>query len=483
MKLFRRIFLQALLAVVIISQATLIYFLYEAQQQTVNDWRKNEQTEYTNKLREMDRRLESTGLIFHTGNTETDVIRLELINVFREVFGSNGALFYKGECVYNSSPYEFNYKELWENTDKRSEGDSIPVQKVEDKKILILMSSEMYMGNSYTVVFYNDITEIYERTARLFAKGLMMTLVLLLLAGGILYRSLSYTIRPLLQLKDAAAAISEGNYQVRVDDSRKDEIGQLAKSFNHMAMTVQENIEALISTNETQRRMLGSLAHELKTPMTAIIGYTDTLLTVRLSDRRREQALTYIGRECRRLSRLSVKMLELTGLYEEKKQAVDFEKCQVRELLDNVRQLMKFKLSEKNIDLETECIPENLSWEMDQDMMVSFLVNLVDNAYKASENGGKIFIHADEQGITVKDQGRGIPEEELNRVTEAFYMVDKSRSRSSGGAGLGLALCKEIAGLHGAQLIIKSKEGAGTSVIFQRLQNGYTLEDIRKNAL
>lgn len=147
------------------------------------------------------------------------------------------------------------------------------------------------------------------------------------------------------------------------------------------------------------------------------------------------------------------------------------------------RQLMKFKLSEKNIDLETECIPENLSWEMDQDMMVSFLVNLVDNAYKASENGGKIFIHADEQGITVKDQGRGIPEEELNRVTEAFYMVDKSRSRSSGGAGLGLALCKEIAGLHGAQLIIKSKEGAGTSVIFQRLQNGYTLEDIRKNAL
>ena len=176
-------------------------------------------------------------------------------------------------------------------------------------------------------------------------------------------------------------------------------------------------------------------------------------------------------------------MLELTGLYEEKKQAVDFEKCQVRELLDNVRQLMKFKLSEKNIDLETECIPENLSWEMDQDMMVSFLVNLVDNAYKASENGGKIFIHADEQGITVKDQGRGIPEEELSRVTEAFYMVDKSRSRSSGGAGLGLALCKEIAGLHGAQLIIKSKEGAGTSVIFQRLQNGYTLEDIRKNAL
>ena len=137
---------------------------------------------------------------------------------------------------------------------------------------------------------------------------------------------------------------------------------------------------------------------------------------------------------------------------------MDFEKCQVRELLDNVRQLMKFKLSEKNIDLETECIPENLSWEMDQDMMVSFLVNLVDNAYKASENGGKIFIHADEQGITVKDQGRGIPEEELSRVTEAFYMVDKSRSRTHNGAGLGLALCTAILELHHSSLKIESTQ-------------------------
>lgn len=99
MKLFRRIFLQALLAVVIISQATLIYFLYEAQQQTVNDWRKNEQTEYTNKLREMDRRLESTGLIFHTGNTETDVIRLELINVFGRFLEATGLCFIRGNVL------------------------------------------------------------------------------------------------------------------------------------------------------------------------------------------------------------------------------------------------------------------------------------------------------------------------------------------------------------------------------------------------
>ena len=94
-----------------------------------------------------------------------------------------------------------------------------------------------------------------------------------------------------------------------------------------------------------------------------------------------------------------------------------------------------------------------------------FFVNLVDNAYKASEMVEN-FYSCRRTGHYSERSGRGIPEEELNRVTEAFYMVDKSRSRSSGGAGLGLALCKEIAGLHGAQLIIKSKEGAGTSVIF-----------------
>ena len=114
------------------------------------------------------------------------------------------------------------------------------------------------------------------------------------------------------------------------------------------------------------------------------------------------------------------------------------------------------------------------------DLLTSFVLNLVDNAGKASENGGKIRIIADDEALIVEDQGRGIAPEEIERVTEAFYMVDKSRSRKEGGAGLGLALCKEIADLHHWELTIESEPGNGTRVILLWLQRGYELENTRQ---
>lgn len=231
-----------------------------------------------------------------------------------------------------------------------------------------------------------------------------------------------------------------------------------------MAEKVQNHTEKLMQTNEMQRQLLGSLAHELKTPMTAIIGYADTLLTVRLTDKRREQALTYIENECRRLSRLSAKMLELTGLYETGENAVEFHEIKAADLLEKLKNLMGFRLEAKGIQLEISCTPENLILRVDEDLMMSLLMNLVDNAYKASPENSRIFVGAEEQGIYVSDQGKGMPVEEICHVTEAFYMIDKSRSRSAGSVGLGLTLCKKIAELHGASLGIESEEGVGTTV-------------------
>lgn len=479
MKLFRKIFLQAILGVLVISQITLVYCLYFSQKQTVADRKENEQTLYIKRLKEFSRKLEEVGTPSYFRNADSETVRLVLINTFREVFGSQGAIYRNEECLYNTSPYEFDYKGLKKKLDQNGEGDMLFMKTAEKNRLLLLISTEESRGISYGIVYCADITEIYDRTAELLGKGLTVTLILLFLAGVILYRTLYSTMRPLFQLKKAAASIASGDFSVHVPEQRKDEIGELARSFNQMSVTVQQNIEALTRTNETQRRMLGSLAHELKTPMTAIIGYADTLLTVRLSDQRREQALTYIEQECRRLSRLSVKMLELTGLYQEGKKALKIEKCQVKEVLKNVEHLMEFKLREKEINLEIQCSPRELCREMDQDMMTSLLVNLVDNACKASENGGKILIAADEQKIIVRDQGKGIPPEELSHVTEAFYMVDKSRSRSVGSVGLGLSLCREIAELHGARLFLTSRLGEGTTVTVQWLQNGYNLENTR----
>ena len=106
---------------------------------------------------------------------------------------------------------------------------------------------------------------------------------------------------------------------------------------------------------------------------------------------------------------------------------------------------------------------------LDRDLFESLLINLIDNAVKAGKEGDSILLEATEGGISVTDHGKGIPEEEISRVTEAFYMVDKSRSKKAGGIGLGLALCSQIAALHHGRLHIESKVGQGTrvSILFE----------------
>lgn len=269
---------------------------------------------------------------------------------------------------------------------------------------------------------------------------------------------------PLTRLNEAALCVADGNYDIQVPQNGNTELAQLGKSFNQMTAKIKEQIENLSAVNQAQRQLLGSLAHELKTPMTAIIGYADTLLTVRLSKERQERALAYIGNECRRLSRLSVKMLELTGLYETGEFQLTLLEVPVTDFLDEARKLTLYRLQEKNLHLKISCEPENLKKPFDKDLMLSVVTNFIDNAVKASEENSRILLQATNDRLTVQDFGKGIPQEDLSKVTDAFYMVDKSRSRANGSVGLGLSLCQKIADLHGYQMKIESTVGEGTKV-------------------
>lgn len=216
--------------------------------------------------------------------------------------------------------------------------------------------------------------------------------------------------------------------------------------------------------SERRRQMLGSLAHELKTPMTSLIGYSDSLLHVNLKEEQKERALTHIYEESRRLERLASKLMSLVGLHDN--ESISMEEVSVSRMMDKAAELEACRLKEKGITLSRFCEIKNR--KVDEDLFISLLVNLIDNAIKASEPGTTITLTASGDRISVSDQGCGIPGEELARVTDAFYMVDKARSRKAGGSGLGLALCKRIAELHGAELEIVSAPQKGTvvSVVF-----------------
>ena len=306
----------------------------------------------------------------------------------------------------------------------------------------------------------SDVNEIYEQLARMFIEDINIFDIKKELEDGIKEKveknQKEYYLREQLKYINEELDGTDGSSEI-------DEYMEKLESLN-AADEIKEQIESLSAVNQAQRQLLGSLAHELKTPMTAIIGYADTLLTVRLSKERQERALTYIGNECRRLSRLSVKMLELTGLYETGESQLTLQEVPVADFLDEAQKLTLYRLQEKNLHLEISCNPENLKKTFDKDLMLSVVTNFIDNAVKASEENSRILLHATNDRLTVQDFGKGIPPEDLSKVTDAFYMVDKSRSRANGSVGLGLSLCQKIADLHGYQMKIESTVGEGTKV-------------------
>ena len=228
------------------------------------------------------------------------------------------------------------------------------ISKADGKTLLLFFysSTESTTNLNYQIVTYKDVSDVLESNRILFYQAGMLTLVLLLLTGTILFFSLRKIMSPLTKLREAAVSVSEGNYDIQVPAEGDTELAQVGKSFNQMSSKVKEQIECLSTVNHTQRQLMGSLAHELKTPMTSILGYADTLLTVRLQRQQQERALSYISSECRRLSRLSVKMLELTGLYETGEARFAPTENSVKAFLEDSRQLNLCRLKEKNICLE-----------------------------------------------------------------------------------------------------------------------------------
>ena len=215
---------------------------------------------------------------------------------------------------------------------------------------------------------------------------------------------------------------------------------------------------------------MGGFAHELKTPMTSIIGYADMLRSIQLEPEKHFLAANYIFSEGKRLESLSLKLLDILVL-----QKTDFalKPVSAAQLAKETAGLYFPVLQESGLRIEICC--EDRTVQAEPDLFKTLLINLLDNARKASDPGSCIRISGTQSEndylLTVQDYGRGIPEEELPRITEAFYMVDKSRARAQNGAGLGLAICAQIAEIHGAHLSIESKLGNGTAVTI-RLKGG-----------
>ncbi len=312
-----------------------------------------------------------------------------------------------------------------------------------------------------------DITEIFVQRDDNYALYKNIILMVSSVIAVVLYLFSWYITRPLAAVTEMADKLSKGDYSVRIDSSYKSmksyEVELLGNTLNVMADKTEEYIQEIEEQARRKEEFMGNFAHEMKTPMTSIIGYADMLRTFELEPEKRRAYSNFIYNEGKRVEQLSLNLLQLIVL---DKKEYETQVVSSAELFAHIKQETYF-LGEK-YDVQICFKWEQAELYMEKSLLLTAILNIIDNACKASGEGGHIYVlgkHIQENYvIAVVDYGIGIPEEELKNITEPFYMVDKSRARKQGGAGLGLSLCLKIVELHGGKLRIDSKEGEGTRV-------------------
>lgn len=307
-----------------------------------------------------------------------------------------------------------------------------------------------------------DVTQVYDERAMGFSVYRQVTLVMLACSSIVMFAICIWLTMPIRLLAGATRRMTEGDYGFRARKVSNDELGQLTEDFNSMANVLEDTIGELQDEVSAREDFIAAFAHELKTPLTAIIGYADLLRSRKLDEEKHFLSSNYIYTEGKRLESMSFRLLDIIVT---RREQIELQPAEAEIFFRYLEDMFVGNMEQK---LYTDFEPGTVYAE--SNLLKSVLLNLVDNAYKASDEGGVVEVCGKntEQGYAfqVKDYGVGIPEEELKKVTEAFYMVDKSRSRSRNGAGLGLALCAEILRLHNSELHIESRVGEGTVISF-----------------
>lgn len=325
-------------------------------------------------------------------------------------------------------------------------------------------------GNVMYFITQTDISSVIDNQKGMITYFQRIYLSLLCISFPVIFLLTKVITASIKEVGKAAKKIAGGEYSERIKTKGKDEISELASDFNQMAEQVEEKIEKLSDVARQKEDFAANFAHELKTPLTSVIGYADMLYQRDLPREEVKSAAGYILNEGMRLESLSLKLMDLFVL---DKQDFVLERMSVREMFQNLEQGIEPVCRKHGVVLHMDI--EEGGIKADYDLFKTAILNLADNAIKADCT--KLWIIGRQEGdyyqIRMKDNGKGIPPEELGKVTEAFYMVDKSRSRKQHGAGLGMALVSKIVELHKAKIKIESDGKTGTVVsISFRLEEG-----------
>ena len=390
-------------------------------------------------------------------------------------------LLYKdNELIYgNLQNKEINVdlNSILESMGDEDEGISV-YYKSDDNGLRYIVSSSVISvdEDKYIICVCRNIDNVILLRKKLYGLFVPSFLVILVVTAIVSWIISSIIVMPLNKLKKATREIADGNLSYRSNIDTDDEIGELSANFDKMAEELDHNVTLLKEAAEEKDRFMGAFTHELKTPMTSIIGYSELLRTQNLSEEDRDDALNYIYSESKRLESMSLKLLQL---FVSDKEKLELKKVCPKDMVEDIVTHLRPTLEEQNIKII--CRTEDGLANLEPDLVRTLIINLIDNARKAMDKKGRIRVDQKfEEGnvvFIITDNGKGMPKEALDHITEAFYRIDKSRSRRQGGAGLGLSLVKKIVDMHDGSIHFTSEEGIGT-VVTVRLKGGVADEEI-----
>ncbi len=301
----------------------------------------------------------------------------------------------------------------------------------------------------------SDFMETYLKN--IIEAFLLSALIAIIISCLILFSMVSKMTKPLKQIAEAAREYAKGNFFVRVDLIRNDEIGELATEFNKMG----RELEVI---DESRKSFISDVSHELRTPMTSITGFVDGILDGTIPQEEEKKYLRIISNETKRLTKVVRSMLDLSrieaGEIELAYTKVSFDSIALSILLS-----LEDKINQKNIEITgLEDAAVNLC--VDKDLIFQVFYNIIENAVKFVNEGGKIefesFVDSKNVEIVIRNTGETLSEEECENIFKRFYKVDKSRGLDRTGVGLGLNIALKIIHLHNGTIKATAKTGEYT---------------------
>ena len=308
------------------------------------------------------------------------------------------------------------------------------------------------LDEHYTLITRSDFSVFYqmlrEQTAagiRICIGGLVIAAVLSLLISGRITRRLRI-------LSRSADAVRSGSAINLEPSAKKDEIGKLTNTFIAMNDAIIQREENLREDARQRQALIDALAHEMRTPLTSIVSAARLIQKGGDMVQMREEMCDLIVKESQRLAEMDENLMKLTRMHS-------------AELKTETFSLLEMAQEALAVTPDAVLTGEDSTVTADRDLIIHLMRNLVNNAIKSGTlTPVRVTLHP--RGFSVSDEGRGMTPEEVSRCTEAFWKADPARTRASGGAGLGLTLCQNIARLHGTELVIRSTPGKGTTVEF-----------------